>query len=292
VGAPKSGTTFLHDRLREHPRIFLPWRKEPHFFGQDLRFRRERISKEHYLSLFDDAKDDQLAGEASVWYLASKTAASEIKAFSPSASIIVMLRNPVDMVRSLHQHSILIADENIRDLRKAVEAESARRTGHRIPKNSSNETALLYVEAATYAPQIRRYLDTFGSGRVHIILYDDLSTEPQTVYDQVLKFLGVEPGFVISPDRVNVAKTPKSYRIQRWLHAAPGSIRAIARLVPERQRIKLVNYLHDMNTRRASRTDMDPETRLWLGRKFESDVLETSSLIGRDLSHWLQSWQI
>ena len=33
VGAPKCGTTFLYHYLKQHPEIFFPDFKEPHFLG-------------------------------------------------------------------------------------------------------------------------------------------------------------------------------------------------------------------------------------------------------------------
>jgi hypothetical protein len=292
VGAPKSGTTFMNDRLRDHPRIFMPWRKEPHFFGRDLRLRRERLTEKEYLALFRDAEPDQLVGEASVWYLASKTAAEEIKAFSPAARIIIMLRNPVDMIRSLHQQMIFSANEDIRDLRQAVEAEPDRRLGRRIPRSARSETATFYIEAATYSPQVERYFDVHGRDRVHLVLYDDLAAEPQGVYDRTLEFLGLEPGHRISPSRVNAARAPRSRRLQALLHSPRGVARAAGRKVlPYRQRIRLVTYLQRLNTRPAPAVPLDPETRGWLGGKLEEDVRRLGDLIDRDLSPWISSWR-
>ena len=36
VGAPKSGTSALYRFLKQHPDIFMPKYKEPHFFSKDL----------------------------------------------------------------------------------------------------------------------------------------------------------------------------------------------------------------------------------------------------------------
>ena len=36
VGAPKCGTSSLHEYLRRHPDVFLPEFKEPKFFCTDL----------------------------------------------------------------------------------------------------------------------------------------------------------------------------------------------------------------------------------------------------------------
>nr|MBA3587010.1 sulfotransferase [Chloroflexota bacterium] len=36
VGAPKCGTTALYDYLAPHPDVFMPFHKEPLYFGSDI----------------------------------------------------------------------------------------------------------------------------------------------------------------------------------------------------------------------------------------------------------------
>ena len=36
VGAPRSGTTSLYWYLRQHPKIFMPSRKEPYYFDVEV----------------------------------------------------------------------------------------------------------------------------------------------------------------------------------------------------------------------------------------------------------------
>src|SRR3989339_415720 len=129
VGAPKSGTTAMCTYLKQHPEIFMPEKKESHFFGTDLNSPRFIRDKKIYLSLFSKAKDERRVGESSVWYLYSKKAASEIKEFSPSASIIIMLRNPVDMLYSQHSQFLYNGNEDIACFEEALNAEQDRRRG-------------------------------------------------------------------------------------------------------------------------------------------------------------------
>ena len=84
VGHPKSGTTALYDMLKRHPEIFMPKAKEPWFFGDEFHPPAPPRpvgtgwtprTLEEYLSLFDDARPEQRAGEASAVYLWSRTAA-------------------------------------------------------------------------------------------------------------------------------------------------------------------------------------------------------------------------
>ena len=102
VGAPKCGTTFLYHYLKQHPEIYFPDFKEPHFFGSDLIRKNGAydLSLNNYKSLFNS--DKKIIGEASTFYIFSKNAAKEIYDFNPDAKIIIMLRNLVDLAYSLH----------------------------------------------------------------------------------------------------------------------------------------------------------------------------------------------
>ncbi|MFQ5570582.1 MAG: sulfotransferase, partial [Rhodothermales bacterium] len=112
VGAPKCGTTAMFRYLQEHPEIYLP-KKEFHHFGSDLRppnYQGRNRDRAVYLSLFAGVTTEKRIGEASVWYLYSKKAAREIKAFAPEADVIIMLRNPVEMMYSLYSLFLWVRD--------------------------------------------------------------------------------------------------------------------------------------------------------------------------------------
>ena len=123
VGAAKCGTTSLYRYLRQHPDVFMPEQKEPNFFGSDLSYRFPRISQARYLSCFAKAKGETRIGEATTIYLYSEKAAEEIKAFSPEAKIIIMLRNPVDVLYSYHSQQLYSGNEDIPDFEEALRAE-------------------------------------------------------------------------------------------------------------------------------------------------------------------------
>src|SRR6266545_5937438 len=153
VGAPKCGTTALNDYLKDHPEIFISARKELHFFGSDLVFRGpRRITEQEYLSFFAPARHEKRLGEASVWYLYSQQAAAEIKAFSPAARIIIMLRNPVDMMYSLHSQRLYNGRETISDFAKALATEEMHGRKEWDRKGALNAVGFSYREAATYTP--------------------------------------------------------------------------------------------------------------------------------------------
>ena len=151
VGAPKSGTTALYEYLRQHPQVFMSDPKEPNYFGADVERRRTpRISLDEYLGYFAGAGDAKRAGEASVRYLHSRTAAQEIAEFAPQGQAIIMLRDPVEMMHAMHGELVYIGAEDIPDFADALAAEDDRRVGRRIPPGANKPVALRRAGAALF----------------------------------------------------------------------------------------------------------------------------------------------
>src|SRR5664280_2899277 len=196
VGAPKCGTTSLNTYLAEHPSVFMA-KKEQHFFGSDLAPSWPQPTAERYFDSFAGTEWAMRRGEASGWYLWSRRAAEEICAYSSSAQIIAMLRNPVDMLPSLHSQYLHDEIDDLKDFAEALAAEDDRRCGRRIPPlNGSYPWRLFYKDVIRFHEQLERYYTVFGRDQVHVILFDDLVGDPATTYRRALEFLGVDPAFV------------------------------------------------------------------------------------------------
>lgn len=198
-------------------------RKEPHFWGRDLVGSRPWFvrDREQYRALFAPARKEKRVGEASVFYLFSRLAAEEIRRWKPSARIIVMLRNPVDMMHSLHAQFVGFGNEDILDFEAALAAEEDRKEGRRRQRFPRYPVQVLhYREVARYAPQVSRYLDAFGRERVHVILYDDLERDPARVFRRTCMFLGVDPSFAPEFRVVNSnCRPPLAAGLRRRLEA-------------------------------------------------------------------------
>jgi len=275
--------------LQEHPEIFIPERKELHFFGSDLELRRGAMPVEEYLQHFRGVGDEIRVGESSVWYLYSASAAEEIQAFNPEASIIVMLRHPVDMLYSLHSQMLYTGNEDIECFEDALSAQHARAAGRRIPKTARNPKGLQYLAVARYAEQIKRYFDTFGRDRVHVILFDDFKRDAPGTYRALCAFLGVcldyRPDFRV----INPNKRVRSRRILRLIKSPPPVIRTIARkLVPDCVRGNAIRGLQRWNTSYEPRNPMNDAVRVELNERLRPEILKLAALLDRDLSTWLE----
>ncbi len=292
VGAPKCGTTSMYTYLGSHPEIFFPQVKEPHHFGSDIHSPLYVRDREAYLDLFAESSGEPVVGEASVWYLYSEKAAMEIREFSPDAKILIMLRNPVEMVYSYHSQRLAWGNEEIRDFSEALDAEPDRRNGLRLPrKNPYPVAGLYYSEIARYSQQVERYLDAFGGRQVHIVLFDDFRSDTAGVYREVLQFLGVDPDY--QPEFVveNPNRSRRSMFLHNLLyHAPPGLIAAGKLVVPPPLRKGLWNFLARANTSYRCRPQMSGEVRARLVANYREDILRLGEMIGRDLeTKWLSS---
>lgn len=290
VGAFKAGTTALYEYLRAHPRIFMSVPKEPMYFGQDLTPRYTRMTEDEYLALFRDARPDQRAGEASPWYLYSTAAPAEIDAFAPEGQVIIMLRNPVDVMYSQHSQLVFNQREDLVEFAAALDAEPERRRGKRIPSDAIRPEALYYRHSVRFPDQVRRWLDAFGRDRIHFVLFDDLVADPRGVYRDTLEFLRVDATFEVDLSVYNPNKAARSGRVQRMIFAPPPALRGVfGRMRRNPLAHRLRDALVSANSGQARRRGMDPELRARLTLEFAPQVAELGGIIGRDLSAWSAS---
>ena len=272
VGAPRCGTTALYNALKQHPSVYLAVLKEPHFFGSDLSEQPHTIrDPDIYRSLFRGGEERPRRGEASVWYLRSRLAAREIYAMNPAMKIVILLREPVAMISSLHALYLRTENEDIEDLSEALSAESSRARGERLPPRHYFPEGLQYRGNVAYDVQVGRYLDVFPRDQVHIILSEELRSHPHQTLDAVAEFLEIERPFRPESDPVRVQALIRDIVLPQLRRAHP------------QVRAKLQAwYRHHDGPRRTP----DPALERALRKEFRPGIERLERLIGRDLSHW------
>lgn len=291
VGAAKCGTSSLRGYLMEHPEIFIPPAPpiEPHYFFQEAW--RSPISLREYLSLFEKAGAFKRRGEKSVWYLYGETVPQRIFDFAPQADIIVALRNPIDMLYSLHSQFLYGRNEDIEDFAEALDAEEDRKQGRRIPPGCRWKPMLFYREVARYSVQLERYFKVFGREKVLVLIFDDMVGNTPETYARVLRFLGVDNTFRPDFSVHNPNKVARSKRLMYLRQNYPEWARRLgAALLPAKKaRNALMGTFTRLLTKETKRPPMPTETRRKLESEFRPEVERLSELLGRDLTHWVES---
>lgn len=268
IGAAKSGTTSLYHYLRQHPDIFMSRIKEPNYYTDednllDIPAIRSRAA---YEALFAGAKGRRAIGEATVRYLNAIAGIDRIHADLPGVRLIVLLRQPADRAYSSYLGRLAIGGET------------------QGPEEVLQPGSYPF-ETSRYYPRLRRYYDRFPRQQIKVILFDDLAANPQNVLREIFRFLDVDPDFVADTSiRHNSSVAPRS----RFLNRLFGSgMRLFRPMVPQ----WLLSRGLAVRLRRPilrQPEPMSPELRRRLTDLYRDDILATSELIGRDLSHWLE----
>jgi len=291
VGAPKCGTTALFDYLFQHPNVFCSDPKEPNYFATDFPSVQGPDHDAAYLDLFKDATEThQARGEASVVYMYSHAAIAAIRTRYPDARLIIMVRNPVDMVYSYHSQMLNTANESVTDFETAWRLQEARASGQSIPRQCLEPAFLQYAKMARFSQHIGAVLEHFSAQQVHIILFDDLKADPQAVFNGVTDHLGVPRCADIDFRVVNANRVQRSNVLAGMTERpAPKTIRRV--LGPLKRALGLEsfglrNWLAQINMREAPRAPLAPEFRRELQVFFADEVSALEQLTGRDLSAW------
>jgi hypothetical protein len=335
LGAAKAGTTALYNYLRQHPDIYMPEKKEPGFFSMykeelslpitdttSLEYQvcanlYHRVLKNsvtdpaEYTALFSDAQTETALGEATTSNLYFPGAAENIQHFIPDAKLIAILRNPVDRAFSGFLHAVRKNHEQ-RDFREALEQE---------PVDSDFiwwGNGDYYIRPGFYSKQLSRYFERFDREQIKIVLYDDLTNDPQTLVRELFGFLGVDESFQLDVSRKhNVSAVADGlsssvFRLAHRLATSSKPMNAITnavkkslpahwkkRLGQSHRSVRLQEHLTNvgagMETERVGqgtnsfvKPKLEPETRRWLTDIYRDDILQLQDMLQRDLSAWLK----
>lgn len=281
LGAGKCGTTSLYHSLSQHPQIFMPLTKEPSFYCDIFQVVKNPIE---YVSLFADARPDQLAGEASHVYLTCPASAPAIRAFHPDAKFIVIFRDPVDRAYSLYNHMTRSGDETIGSFEEALEVEPQRATdSHFRMHNPQYFYNFLYYESGLYGAQIERYFQYFDRDQFLFTTLDRLKRDPLGVLGQVFAFLGVDRDFVPDVEPQNIGSTVRSPRLQFFFRHRLAPILGWSK---SKLGLRVLGRLMALNTR-PSVESLDSSTRGALRARYADDLRRLEGLTGLDLSDWI-----
>lgn len=293
IGAPKCGTTALSTYLGRHPAVFMSDPKEPHYFCTDFPKMRTVSTESNYEDLFREVKEcHKIVGEASVWYLYSTDAVANLFKYNPNAQIIVMLRNPVDLVHSMHSQNINSADEDVKDFKKAWELQELRIKGHKIPKHCREPAKLLYGKFGKLGEQVAALLQIVPEDQIKFVVFDEFIRDTENIFNDVLKFLSLEPVSEIEFEPINQNEAPRSLLLTRLTRRPPSGLVAISQSFKKMlgmEKLGVIDLLMRINLVTRKRRPLDDRFRAQLIEYFAEDISKLSTYINKDLGAWLES---
>jgi hypothetical protein len=257
LGANRSGSTWIARNLMEHPDVFLPRKKEIHFFDRHYE---EGLT--YYENEFSDWSGERIVGEVTPQYFHNPVVAPLVAKHLPDVKMFVSLRNPIE--RAYSQYWRMVATSSI-------------------DSNSSFEDVLenneLVLQIGHYYDHLSRFFEYFPQDRILIMIYEDIRSDPNAFLGNLHAFLNVkhEPNSELVDQRINAAASLKSLSRSEPLWYL---YRALNRFHLYSLAGKLERY------NRRSLPAMKPETRQYLLSYYADQVSKLEELTGRDLENW------
>lgn len=307
VGAPRCGTTALSEYLRGHPDICFSTPKEPHFFlrhdlrGQPIDELRQTVQSKYLDLYFRDRSPNSLLAEGSVSYFYGPEQLEPILRLWPRAKFIICLRNPLQMVPSLHQRLFYNGDETERQFDRAWSLVPKRRKGEAIPRTCIDPRFLDYWEAGQLGKHLERFLEIVGPERCHVSIFDDFKKDPGAEYRRVLEFLELPDDNRTDFERHAESKDCRVAWIHRLMKRPPRAamwlfdpedlqvmVEGVGKPSPLLDKIMDIRAkIIDWNRIPAATPKVGKGVLGEMRDMFRKDVTLLSQLVKRDLDHWL-----
>ncbi|WP_020529662.1 sulfotransferase domain-containing protein [Flexithrix dorotheae] len=259
IGSPRAGTTWIDNNIRCHPEIFMPKKKELHFFDRDF-----EKGLAYYHSYFDTVTNEKVIGEATPSYLHKPGIAQKIyDTLGKDIKIIVSLRHPVDRLYSRYWNAKSKFNEN---------------------KNLTFEEKIKskqeFISEGLYASHLKKYYELFPAENILVLLFDDLEEDPAKFLKKIYQFLKVDESYIapLTNGKINAASSKPKLGKSILLNYSSRFFRKI-------HLYTLSQTLEKLNQKKLPK--MDPKTRSWLiDEVYKESNNELEVLLGRNLDSW------
>ena len=286
IGAAKSGTTTLYDILSQHPDIFTPSFKEPHFFDIPINYKKgiDWYKKEYF-----NSTKHPLIGEFTPSYFFEKKSPERIfNNLGKEMKFIVILRHPVDRAYSHYLHSVRDAHEELSFL-EALNNEDNRTKRFLDDGNYLAYLRTSYYQQSLYGEMIERYLQYFSINNFCFIHFEkEFVLKREETIKKVLKFLNVTYDSININIHLksNTASKPISNRLKRIMKAS-GWWRVLLKIIipslKQRQIIK--NRIQRINITKFTPDVLQEDLKKEIFCKyFAKDTQKIEDILKREMS--------
>ena len=269
IGAEKAGTTWLYEKLRRHPEVYMPRVKELWFFSRDGS---EGKTQEWYEKHFEAAP---AVGEATPAYMYDQQVPRRIADAIPDVKLIACLRHPTDrtyshywMNRGLGEVDCTF-EEVVREKREP------------------------YIGNGRYGEQLDRYLSYFDRDQLLILISEEVFSDQSASLNHICSFLGVDDAFYqdqewIASRENRAARTRSKFALEvmqviaTWMRHTEG----VRQVLDALKATGLTDLIKDANREPREYPEMDPEVRKALDEYYASTVLRVEEILGREIKAW------
>lgn len=203
IGAQRSGTTWLTDLLVQHPQVGLGTngKKEQHLLHKVAD---GRLAPQDYLGLFPD--DGVRRGDWTPQYLRHASTPGAAARLLPDVPLLVVLRDPVERFRS------------------AMRLAATREQSGQKPPWPYPVPMTVQTWTGMYADQLEMWAAVVGRERLHVLVFEQVRTDPQGTLDRLWALLGLDPVRLTGVDEASGSSSRADWD---WPDGLQESLRAL-----------------------------------------------------------------
>jgi hypothetical protein len=281
LGAQKAGTTTLHNILLQHTQIYLPPKKEAHFFDFDDRYKNGL--RWLFDTFFTDYHNQKLIGKFTPEYIYFEEAARRIyDTLGSKTKFIVIFRDPVD--RAVSHYNMTYR----RGLEKLSFWEAIKIESERVKIDQWNKLHFSYISRGFYAKQLRRYLELFPIENFCFLTFEnDIKHNLKESITRILDFLEVENEDLNYDIKSNEAFTPRFIKLNQLIRENKYLKKISHIIMPSKEIRELARHNIDrwnrISSKRPSFILTEAEKQTLYKEYFDKEISELQSLTGLDL---------
>lgn len=190
LGSGQSGSSWLQDNLCCHPEVFLPSKKETHYFSREF----HKWPLGYYASLFAKG-EDKIRGEITpIYTLLKPDRIRFIQKIMPEVRLIIIIRNPIERAWSAGRRVISKVAPSLGttfdEIDDAEFYEFFRKEWTYRPERGMAgyfESGLLQGE---YSRAIDKWLTFFPQQQLLVCFFEELRTDPKSFLIRICNHIG------------------------------------------------------------------------------------------------------
>jgi hypothetical protein len=221
AGAPKAGTSSVHNWIADHPLSIGSTEKETYFFvdpGTHMYRKHANTAQglDAYKKYFpvDYSADPTIVFESTPSYLYYDRALNGIAKLPTRPKCLFIVREPAEQIYSLFRYfknnwNWIPANETFANYITSVRERKANYKGNELAENA--------IKYACYVDYLIRWRDKLGADRMLLTTFDELKKDEKGLIQRVASWLGLDPLFyeTYAFPRDNETYAAKNINLQR-----------------------------------------------------------------------------
>lgn len=291
IGAQKSGTTSLHDTLKNHSNVILPKNKEALFFEYDeYYYQGLEFLKTKYFG--DTNFKNKTVGFFDPNFDLNDKSLERLKFNFPKIKIIYIIRKPIDRAFSHYKMTYSRGLEELDFTQALIQEESRLKTTishnyHTKKFGFYEKDNFGYVNRSIYSKTILNLYNLFPKNSIYINTYENLISNQKKVLAEIQSFLGLSIQ-LSELCHSNKSWKPKSRYLSKVLFSSKRNylLRILSKILNKKTKFYIKSQIKKLNTSKSTSFDHNYDFEK-LSIKYFSKEKPKLRIILNDKSLWL-----